>query len=317
MRHDTLLRRNGSSLQPVILLAIIVVMILAQAVLVPGSITVNQLLLISRQASALGIITLGQAMVILVGGIDLSVGATVMTVNIFCIAVMGGSNANGAKGILVCLLIGLAIGAANAVGVLLLKIAPFVMTLCTTMICEGICYVYTKGSPTGSAAPFIRSLGTGRWMGIPYSTLVWLLLALAVWLVLRYTTLGRKLYAVGGNPKAARLSGVANLRVVAGTYIFSALMAAFAGVILTGYHNIASLTLEGDYAMNSRAAALIGGNAIEGGRGGVWGVVLGAFFMMLLMAMLTMIGISEVGKLITQGCIILVVVAAQQIFKKD
>ena len=292
-------------------------MILAQAVLVPGSITVNQLLLISRQASALGIITLGQAMVILVGGIDLSVGATVMTVNIFCIAVMGGSNANGAKGILVCLLIGLAIGAANAVGVLLLKIAPFVMTLCTTMICEGICYVYTKGSPTGSAAPFIRSLGTGRWMGIPYSTLVWLLLALAVWLVLRYTTLGRKLYAVGGNPKAARLSGVANLRVVAGTYIFSALMAAFAGVILTGYHNIASLTLEGDYAMNSLAAALIGGNAIEGGRGGVWGVVLGAFFMMLLMAMLTMIGISEVGKLITQGCIILVVVAAQQIFKKD
>ena len=309
MRHDTLLRRNGSSLQPVILLAIIVVMILAQAVLVPGSITVNQLLLISRQASALGILTLGQAMVILVGGIDLSVGATVMTVNIFCIAVMGGSNANGAKGILVCLLIGLAIGAANAVGVLLLKIAPFVMTLCTTMICEGICYVYTKG--------FIRSLGTGRWMGIPYSTLVWLLLALAVWLVLRYTTLGRKLYAVGGNPKAARLSGVANLRVVAGTYIFSALMAAFAGVILTGYHNIASLTLEGDYAMNSLAAALIGGNAIEGGRGGVWGVVLGAFFMMLLMAMLTMIGISEVGKLITQGCIILVVVAAQQIFKKD
>lgn len=317
MRHDTLLRRNGSSLQPVILLAIIVVMILAQAVLVPGSITVNQLLLISRQASALGIIALGQAMVILVGGIDLSVGATVMTVNIFCIAVMGGSNANGAKGILVCLLIGLAIGAANAVGVLFLKIAPFVMTLCTTMICEGICYVYTKGSPTGSAAPFIRSLGTGRWMGIPYSTLVWLLLALAVWLVLRYTTLGRKLYAVGGNPKAARLSGVANLRVVAGTYIFSALMAAFAGVILTGYHNIASLTLEGDYAMNSLAAALIGGNAIEGGRGGVWGVVLGAFFMMLLMAMLTMIGISEVGKLITQGCIILVVVAAQQIFKKD
>lgn len=317
MRHDTLLKRNGSSLQPVILLAIIVVMILAQAVLVPGSITVNQLLLISRQASALGIITLGQAMVILVGGIDLSVGATVMTVNIFCIAVMGGSNANGAKGILVCLLIGLAIGAANAVGVLLLKIAPFVMTLCTTMICEGICYVYTKGSPTGSAAPFIRSLGTGRWMGVPYSTLVWLLLALAVWLVLRYTTLGRKLYAVGGNPKAARLSGVANLRVVAGAYIFSALMAAFAGVILTGYHNIASLTLEGDYAMNSLAAALIGGNAIEGGRGGVWGVVLGAFFMMLLMAMLTMIGISEVGKLITQGCIILVVVAAQQIFKKD
>lgn len=94
-------------------------------------------------------------------------------------------------------------------------------------------------------------------------------------------------------------------------------MATAAGLILTGYHNIASLTLEGDYAMNSLAAALIGGNAIEGGRGGVWGVVLGSFFMMLLMAMLTMLGISQVGKLITQGCIILAVVAVQQLLKRD
>lgn len=94
-------------------------------------------------------------------------------------------------------------------------------------------------------------------------------------------------------------------------------MSAVAGLILTGYHNIASLTLAGDYSMNSLAAALIGGNAIEGGRGGVWGVVLGSFFMMLLMAILTMLGISQVGKLIIQGCIILAVVAAQQLWKKD
>lgn len=321
MRHNPLLNRSGLrgavSLQPLILLAILVAMVLIQGILVPGSLSVDQLLIISRQASALGIITLGQAMVILVGGIDLSVGATVMTVNIFCIAVMSGSNANGPKGLLVCLLIALAIGAANAVGVLLLNIAPFVMTLCTTTICEGICYVYTQGAPTGSAAPFIRTLGTGRLLGVPYSTLIWIALALIVWLILRFTTLGRTLYAVGGNPRAARLSGVNNRLVIAGTYLFSALMAGFAGLILTGYHNIASLTLQGDYAMNSLAAALIGGNAIEGGRGGVWGVVLGAFFMMLLMAILTMLGISQVGKLITQGCIILAVVAAQHIFKKD
>ena len=208
-------------------------------------------------------------------------------------------------------------GVRNAFGVLFLKIAPFVMTLCTTTICEGICYVYTQGSPTGSAAPFIRALGTGRLFGIPFSTLIWLALAAAMWVVLRFTALGRRLYAVGGSPKAARLSGIANVRVVAGAYIFCALMSAVAGLILTGYHNIASLTLAGDYSMNSLAAALIGGNAIEGGRGGVWGVVLGSFFMMLLMAILTMLGISQVGKLIIQGCIILAVVAAQQLWKKD
>lgn len=141
------------------------------------------------------------------GGIDLSVGATVMMVNIFCISAMQGSDANGPLGLLVCLFIGLAIGTANAFGVLFLKIAPFVMTLCTTTICEGICYVYTQGSPTGSAAPFIRALGTGRLFGIPFSTLIWLALAAAMWVVLRFTALGRRLYAVGGSPKAARLSG--------------------------------------------------------------------------------------------------------------
>ena len=119
------------------------------------------------------------------------------------------------------------------------------------------------------------------------------------------------------NRFAICLRGIANVRVVAGAYIFCALMSAVAGLILTGYHNIASLTLAGDYSMNSLAAALIGGNAIEGGRGGVWGVVLGSFFMMLLMAILTMLGISQVGKLIIQGCIILAVVAAQQLWKKD
>ena len=122
MRHNLLLNRSRgtASLQPLVLLAIIVVMTGAQAVLVPGSLTVEQMLIISRQASALGIITLGQAAVILVGGIDLSVGATVMMVNIFCISAMQGSDANGPLGLLVCLFIGLAIGTEAGIGILML-----------------------------------------------------------------------------------------------------------------------------------------------------------------------------------------------------
>ena len=302
-----------TSKTPATFLGIIVLMIGAQAVLVPGSVTMGQMLLVSRQASALGIIALGQAVVVLVGGIDLSVGSVVMITNVFCIAQMAGSDALVGKGLVVCLLIALAIGAANAVGVLVLKIAPFVMTLCTMTILEGVCYVYTQGAPTGSAAPAIRTLGTGHLGQVPYSTVIWLALALVMWVVIRYTTLGRKLYAVGGNAQAARLSGISNRLVVAGAYVFSALMS----IILSGYLNITSLTVGGDYVMNSLASVLIGGNAIEGGRGGVWGVVLGAFFMMFLMAILTMVGMSEVGKLIVQGVIIFAVVAFQSLMKKD
>lgn len=311
------LRLNSSTVQPLCMLAIILIMVVLQAILVPGSVTVSQMWLVSRQASALGIIALGQAAVILVGGTDLSVGSVVMIINIFCISVMNGSDANVGKGILICLLIGLAVGAANAIGVIVLRIAPFVMTLCSMTVLQGICYVYTQGAPTGSAAPFIRGIGTGHLGEIPYSTIIWLLLALIMWIVLKFTTLGRKIYAVGSNGRAARLCGISNNAVVAMAYVFSALMSTVASIILSGYLNIASLTVGGDYVMNSLASVLIGGNAIEGGRGGVWGVVLGAFFMMFLMAILTMVGISEVGKQITQGIIIFAVVAVQGAMKKD
>ena len=123
-----------SSVQPLCMLGIILVMVVLQAILVPGSVTASQMWLVSRQASALGIIALGQAAVILVGGTDLSVGSVVMIVNIFCISVMNGQDALVGKGILVCLLIGLAVGLANAIGVLVLKIAPFVMTLCSMTV---------------------------------------------------------------------------------------------------------------------------------------------------------------------------------------
>lgn len=315
--RDLRRRTSITSMQPLLLLGAILALIGIQALMLPGSVTPGQLWLVSRQASALGIIALGQAAVILVGGIDLSVGSTVMMTNVFCIALMRGSDEFVIGGLGWCVAIALAIGAANAIGVLVLKIAPFVMTLCTMTILQGVCYVYTQGAPTGKAAPVINSLGMGHVGSIPYSTLIWIVLATMVWVILRYTTLGRKLYAVGGNAKAARLSGISNKTIIAMAYIFSALMAMVAGIIMSGYLNITSLTVGGDYVNNSLAAVLIGGNAIEGGRGGIWGVVLGAFFMTLLMAILTMVGIGEVGKLIVQGLVIFVVVAAQSMVKKD
>ncbi len=317
MKGNDLRHRTDASLQPLFLLGIIAVMIAMQAILVPGSVTGSQLMLVSRQASALGIIALGQAAVILVGGIDLSVGSIVMITNVFCIALMRGSDQFLLGGLAACLLIALLIGAANAIGVLVLNIAPFVMTLCTMTILEGVCYVYTQGAPTGSAAPTVHTLGSGYIGPVPYSTVIWLVLALLMWIVLRFTTFGRKIYAVGGNARASRLSGISNKAVAATAYIFSALMAMVAGVIMSGYLNITSLTVGGDYVNNSLAAVLIGGNAIEGGRGGVWGVVLGAFFMTLLMAILTMVGIGEVGKLIVQGAVIFTVVAIQSTVKKE
>lgn len=310
-------RITRTSLQAMTLPAAIILMFALQEILIPGSLSMGQTMLISRQASTLGIIVLGQAIVILAGGIDLSVGSMVLITNVFAISWMRGSDTFLLQGVLSCLALGLLVGCVNAAGVLLLKIAPFVMTLCTMTILQGVSYVYTKGAPTGSAAPGLRSLGTGYLFdAVPYSTLIWLLLAFLLFFLLRYTVYGRKLYAVGSNIAAAKLCGISTLRVRFSAYVISSLLATLAGLIMSGYINTATLSIGGDYVMNSLAAVLIGGNAIEGGRGGILGPVFGAFFIMLLFAILTMLSIGEAGKLIAQGLIIFFVVAGQGLFKK-
>ncbi len=314
------LRRRGlsqSTVQMLILAGAIIVLTVVQGVIRPGSVTVGQTMNITRQASALGIVVLGQALVILGGGIDLSVGSMVTLTNVFAVSLMQGQDKNFFTAVLVCLGLGLVVGLINGFGVLKLKIAPFIMTLCTMSIMQGVYLVYTGGSPSGNVSPLLKTIGNGFLVGpVPYSTVIWLVLALVVWVVLRFTPYGRKLYAVGSNAKAARLCGIKSDRVKYSTYILSSLLAAVAGLLASGYIGTTSLSLGGDYINNSLAAVLIGGNAIEGGRGGVWGGVLGAFFMMLLFALLTMLSIGQVGKLIVQGLIIFGVVAGQGAFKR-
>lgn len=304
--------------QALFLLAGVVLLLVVQGIVRPGSVTFRQVMNITRQASALGIVVLGQSLVILAGGIDLSVGAMLTLTNVFAVSLMQGQNANFGKAVAVCLLLGLLCGCLNAVGVLLLKIAPFVMTLCTMSIIQGVYLVYTGGSPSGNVSPLLKSIGNNLAFGqVPWSTVIWLLLALLMWWLLTQTTYGRKVYTVGSNAGVARLCGIRVKAVQFSAYVLCSLLATVAGLLASGYIGTTSLTIGSDYMTNSLAAVLIGGNAIEGGRGGVWGGVLGAFFMMLLFAVLTMVGIGQVGKLIIQGVIIFGVVALQGLTGKE
>lgn len=262
---------SQSAKQMVILLGVILLLFAIQGIMRPGSVTVGQAMNISRQASALGVVALGQALVILGGGIDLSVGSMVTLTNVFAVSIMQGKDENILPAVAVCLLLGLLCGVVNGIGVLKLNIAPFVMTLCTMSILQGVYLVYTGGSPSGNVSPWLKQIGNGFLVGpIPYSTVIWLTLALLVWVVLKFTPYGRKLYAVGSNPKAARLCGIRVERIKFSTYILSSLLAVVAGLLASGYIGTTSLSLGNDYINNSLAAVLIGGNAIEGGKGGVW-----------------------------------------------
>ncbi len=302
--------------QSIFLVLAIALLFIVQGIVRPGSVTTTQAMNITRQASALGVVVLGQALVILAGGIDLSVGSMVTLTNVFAVSLMKGQDGNFLVAVLVCLGLGVLCGAFNALGVIKLKIAPFIMSLCSMSIMEGVYLVYTGGSPSGHVSPLLKTIGNASFLGkVPYSTLIWLALAVLMWYVLMKTGYGRKVFAVGSNPTSARLCGIRSNAVLFSTYVICSVLAAVAGLLASGYVGSTSLSIGSDYMTNSLAAVLIGGNAIEGGKGGVWGGVLGAFFMMLLFAVLTMLSIGQVGKLITQGLIIFGVVALQGLFK--
>ena len=302
--------------QSIFLLLAVFMLFLVQGIVRPGSVTFNQTMNITRQASALGVVVLGQALVILAGGIDLSVGSMVTLTNVFAVSMMKGQDSNFLTAALICVGLGVVVGTFNALGVNKLGIAPFIMSLCSMSIMEGVYLVYTGGSPSGRVSPLLKTIGNESFLGkVPYSTIIWVALAVLIWYVLMKTSYGRKVFAVGSNPTAARLCGIRSDAVSFSTYVICSVLAAVAGLLASGYVGTTSLSIGSDYMTNSLAAVLIGGNAIEGGKGGIWGGVLGAFFIMLLFAVLTMLSIGQVGKLITQGLIIFVVVALQGQFK--
>lgn len=303
--------------QSILLLLAIVLLFAVQGIVRRGSVTFTQTMNITRQASALGVVVLGQSLVILAGGIDLSVGSMVTLTNVFAVSIMKGQDANFALAVAVCLGLGVLCGLFNAFGVIKLKIAPFIMSLCSMSIMEGIYLVYTGGSPSGRVSPLLKTLGNASLLDkVPYSTIIWIVLAAVMWYVLMKTGYGRKVFAVGSNATAARLCGIRSDAIRFSTYVLCSVLAAVAGLLASGYVGTTSLSIGSDYMTNSLAAVLIGGNAIQGGKGGVWGGVLGAFFIMLLFAVLTMLSIGQVGKLITQGLIIFGVVALQGLFKE-
>ncbi|GAA4834437.1 ABC transporter permease [Paenibacillus vulneris] len=261
-----------------------------------------QLLVIS---SFLGILAMGQTLVILTGGIDLSVaymlnlGAVIMT--------QAASDYGGGTAAIIMVAAGIAVGALNGLGVAYLKISPIIMTLAMSSILKSVTYVYTDGNPKGAAPDWLRYLGTGSVFGIKLALLVWLVFAAAIVLLLGKTTFGRKVYAIGTNPTVSHLSGIHNKRVLVLVYTLSGLFAVLAGMMSVGFYGLSFLGMGDTLLLPSIAAVVIGGTSIMGGRGGYAGTIAGAVILYILMSILTLLDMRDAGKQIIYGLVILVV----------
>jgi ribose transport system permease protein len=258
-------------------------------------------------AAVLGLIAAGQTLVMLTGGIDLSV-ATTATAGAFIVSRFG--THGPAQAILIALVVGLAIGLVNGIGVALFRVNALIMTLGISTITLGLLTVQAQKQFTSLVPNFVVTLGSGRFLTyIPYDLLVWAPIAALIVLGLRYSGIGRMIYAVGDNPVASRLAGVRTWQVLLFVYAICGLLSAAAGILLVGFNNAADLGIATPFLLPSVAAVVIGGTSIFGGLGGYSGTILGALVLTVLDSLLTILNASQAVRQIIYGLIVLALAA--------
>ena len=291
------------------LLALLVVVI---EIADPGIVTLPWAGVILRASVPLAILAGCQTLAMLTGGIDLSVGAVASMAG-FVTATFVHSPGGWPQGVAVALIAATLAGLVTGIGVGVFRVHPLIVTIGMSFVVLGLSNVWQlQMVQTGAGVP-----DQLRWLGstllfdiIPYSLLVFVPMALLIVFGLKRTGYGRLLFAIGDNPIAARLSGARAWQVLIVLYVISAVLAAIAGLIISGFTNTASVSLADTYVLPSVAAAVIGGTSIMGGRGGFGGTIVGALILTVLTALLTVLGLPESSRQVVFGSIIVVVAAA-------
>lgn len=283
------------------------VIVVALSMISNDFLTVGNIFNVLRQISINALIAFGMTFVILTGGIDLSVGSILaLSGAVTAGLIAGGMDAWLAA--LVGLLLGAVMGAVNGIMIAKGKIAPFIATLATMTVFRGLTLVYTEGKPITGLSPEFAMFGKGYFLEIPMP-IIWMLLSFAIlYVVLKHTTFGRHVYALGGNEEATRLSGIHTDRVKVMVYSISGLLAAFSGIILTSRLNSAQPTAGTAYELDAIAAVVLGGTSLAGGRGWIAGTLIGAMIIGILDNGLNLLNVSSFYQQVVKGGVILAAV---------
>jgi ribose transport system permease protein len=306
------LRLRSSSMQIVILIAALVLLMAVASITTPGFLTYKHLSVVLYVNTMLGILALAQTLVILSGGLDLSIGS------IYWITIMTGAllmvNGNTIAPVIACLLLGAVIGIINGAAIAKLRIPHVVMTLAMMVILTGVLYVTTGGGGHGRATEEMISFSTGWIFGFPNISLIWILLTVLFYILLKYTSFGWRIRALGSNPVASHCSGIRVHRIQIGVYMLSGLLAALAGLLYLGWARTPYPTFQSgagvgaDIMLKSIAAVVIGGTLFSGGQGGVERTFLGVLILSVLYSILIMAGLGVEWQILLSGVIIISVV---------
>jgi ribose/xylose/arabinose/galactoside ABC-type transport system permease subunit len=258
---------------------------------IPNFLMPDRLLLLGQQVAPLALVAIGETIVVLIGGLDLSVGS-VLTLSLVLGAGIAKTHDDVLPQVLVaCLGTGVVIGLINGLLIVGLRIPPLITTIATSVAVQGVAFVYTNGAPYGNLPEEIKFAANGKWGFLPVSDVLIAIAFVVFFVLLTRTVAGSYFYAIGANSRAARLAGVPVSLMTVFAYVISGFMAAAGGLILGGYIAVGSLSAGDPYVLNALAVVLIGGTSFSGGQGGVAGTIVGTAILGVLTALLIQLGI--------------------------
>ncbi len=309
------------------LLALVIMVVALSIATNGGFLKIDSLQNILRQISVILCLSIGMTLIILTGGIDLSVGAILGLAG----AIAAGLFKNGLAinffgvhlqftvfgAVVAGILVGASVGCFNGFTITRLRLPPFVATLGMLSIAQGLTMLWTRGQVIPSLGDDFSFIGSGYWLGVPM--IVWISggMALLFHFILKQTTLGRYIYAVGGNERAAAFAGLNVNRIKVRVYVLAGALAGLAGVLQAARLNSATPNAGTGEELNAIAAVVIGGTSLSGGRGSIFGTVLGCLVIGVLNSGLVVLGVSPFWQQVIKGFVILGAVAIDRASRKE
>ena len=272
----------------------------------------------SRSASFTIIIGFAQTLVLLLGGIDLSVASVAGLCSMIFAMLTTVGGVNPFLSIAIALMAGVALGAINGIFICSLNLTPFIVTLATSALYKGIIYVATKGIPLTGIPESVTIIGQGTLFGIiPYPTIIMVVLAVILIYMLRYTSFGRHIYAVGGNEHAAKIVGIQINKTKMAVYALTGFISALAGILMVLRLGSSQVNIGENWAMPSITAGVLGGTSMNGGSGGIGGTIVGGLLMSVISFSISLLGISSYWDQIVTGVVVLIAVAIDAIRRRN
>jgi ribose/xylose/arabinose/galactoside ABC-type transport system permease subunit len=296
------LRPAGASLRAILLLVLLLAAFFVSAHGFSSILFLDNV----RQAAPLGVVVVGQALVLMMGRLDLSVGATASMANIVLCSVFDSNMANLVPALAATLAAGVLVGLANGLMSTKLGIPAFLATLASSLIISGLIVFFTGGSPRGAVPAGFRTITEGWFAGaVPYSALIWLVLLLALMVLVHFTMLGRKMILAGANVVAARHSGIPSDAMIILAFVLCSVLAAVGGILLSAITGMASIGVGNNFTLDSIAAVVIGGALFSGGVFLPLGAMAGALILFFVQSLLYLLALPPSARFMVQGLIII------------